>query len=86
MKTWTSEGIESLNGCFEITDWDVFLSDCCMDSAAEVISYYINFCLDMIINTEQIRSFGKKPPKKQAMGLQAAEDPPAQEKRCPQAK
>ena len=27
VKTWTSEGIETLNGCFEITDWDVFLSD-----------------------------------------------------------
>ena len=61
MKTWTSEGIETMNSCFEIADWDVFLSDSSIDSAAEVI-FYINFCVDMTINTKQIRYFGNDKP------------------------
>ena len=59
VKTWTSE---TLNGCFEINDWDVFLSDSSIDSAAKVISSYINFCVDMTINTKQIRYFGNDKP------------------------
>ena len=62
VKTWTSEGIETLNGCFKITDWDVFLSDSSIHNTAEVVSSYINFCIDMTINTKQIRSFGNDKP------------------------
>ena len=59
VKTRTSEGIETLNGCFSrLLIGTFFLSDSSIDSAAEVISHYINFCVDMTINTMQIRSFG----------------------------
>ena len=39
-----------------------FLSDSSIDSAAEVVSSYICFCVDMTINTKQIRYFGNDKP------------------------
>ena len=50
VKLWSQDCIDQLQGCFDCTDWDLFLdSSDSVDEATEVISEYIKFCEDMVI-------------------------------------
>ena len=63
-KTGTVQLCEDLKGCFECTDWDVFVDACGddLDKLTDTVSCYINFCVDSVIPTKKIRSFANKKP------------------------
>ena len=50
---WSTERVEVLRGCFDITDWLVFQSDN-GNYDIEVITDYINFCVDSIQNCKML--------------------------------
>jgi hypothetical protein len=55
--------VDSLNGCFECTDWDVFLDDgSSLDEAADVISSYISFCADLVLETKEVKVYPNSKP------------------------
>ena len=58
VKTLSKEDSESLNGCFLCTDWSVFLTGTSsLYEAADVVSSYINFCVDNVINCKMVKSY-----------------------------
>ena len=63
VKCWSNESVEELKGCFDCTDWDLFLdtSDN-VSEAADVIGCYVNFCEDMIIPTKTVKIFPNNKP------------------------
>jgi hypothetical protein len=62
-KVWSPESVSSLNGCFECTDWDVFLDDgCSLDEVADVISSYISFCVDLVLETKEVKVYPNSKP------------------------
>ncbi len=49
-KNWTDTSIGELQSCFELTNWDLFLSDSLeLNDQVIVVSSYINFCVELII-------------------------------------
>ena len=48
-KKWTNDNIETLRGCFECTDWDVFFGNNTIDEATEAVSNYIKFCENLVL-------------------------------------
>ena len=60
-KKWTPDSTETLNGCFECTDWSVF-SDPSLDVAADVTTSYINFCTETVLETKTSRVFPNEKP------------------------
>ena len=50
---------ETLRGCFEATDWNVFFGSCESDQDAltDTIKSYIIFCEDSIIHTKEVRIY-----------------------------
>ena len=63
VKNWTADSIESLKGCFECTDWDMFYNGCAnVNELADVISSYISFCVNRIIPTKQITIYPNNKP------------------------
>ena len=62
-RVWSQESVDSLNGCFECTDWDVFLGDgSSLDEAADVISSYISFCVDLVLETKKVKVYPNSKP------------------------
>ena len=58
VKTLSKEDSESLNGCFLCTNWSVFLTGTSsLYKAADVVSSYINFCVDNVINCKMVKSY-----------------------------
>ena len=64
IKVWDdSDACESLRGCFECTDWNVFFDDCNdLDEANDVVTEYIKFCESVCIKTKTIKSFPNNKP------------------------
>ena len=63
VKCWSRDCIEELKGCFEATDWDLFIdSSETVSEAADVTSCYIQFCEDMIVPTKTIKVFPNNKP------------------------
>ena len=62
-KVWSPEGVEALNGCFHCTDWSPFLEESdTLDEAVDVLSSYINFCCDTVLETKTIKIYGNNKP------------------------
>ena len=61
---WTADSIESLKGCFDLTDWDVFFEECNGDLNLlyDTICSYITYCADSVIPTKQIKIFANNKP------------------------
>ena len=58
VKTLSKEDSESLNGCFLCTNWSVFLTGTSsLYEAADVVSSYINFCVENVINCKMVKSY-----------------------------
>ena len=58
IKKWTEEASQTLNACFDCTDWDVFFeSSSSLEEATEAVTEYINFCTDMLIPARDVRIF-----------------------------
>ena len=62
-KVWNEESADRLNACFECTDWDVFLEyGSTLDETTDVISSYINFCVDTVLQTKEIKLYPNSKP------------------------
>ena len=58
---WSTERVEVLQGCFDITDWSVFQSD--NDNYdIEAITDYINFCVDCNIPSKTLKCYPNNKP------------------------
>ena len=63
LKSWCSQAIEALQGCFTCTDWNVFTDSAeDLDEAVEVISDYIRFCEDTVIPKKTVKIFSNNKP------------------------
>ena len=63
IKMYTTEAVEALKGCYDCTDWSVFTeSSQSLDEATEVVSDYINFCVDLVIPTKQVKIYPNTKP------------------------
>ena len=61
IKKWSPDIIDSLRGCFECTDWSV-LTENESDFDADVITEYINFCVECNLPTKSVKSFPNNKP------------------------
>ena len=60
---WNDEVNETLLACMECTNFDcLFDPSEHVDHNAEVFTDYINFCIDMIVPTKQVKCFGNNKP------------------------
>lgn len=63
VKVWTNACVEELKGCFECTDWDVFLDASeRIDEVTDAVHAYISFCLDLIVPQKTIKIFPNNKP------------------------
>ena len=64
IKHWTPDSAETLRGCFEATDWNVFFDsgECDQDALTDTITSYIIFCEDSIIPTKEVRIYPNNKP------------------------
>ena len=63
IKVWDSEVEDTVQGCFECTNWDTFFdSSDTIDETVDVISEYINFCEDTIVPVKSIKSYPNNKP------------------------
>lgn len=53
VKVWTEDTIETLKGCFQCTEWNIF-HRLDVDTAAETVTDYIQFCVDNTIPKKEI--------------------------------
>ncbi|GFS15725.1 hypothetical protein ElyMa_003194900 [Elysia marginata] len=54
---------ESLRACFEITDWTVFTDTATdVDELADVVSSYINLCVDSNVTTKTVKVYPNNKP------------------------
>lgn len=64
VRRWTPDAVGTLQGCFEVTDWNVFLNTQGEDinELTDSITDYINFGTDSIIPTQTVRCFPNNKP------------------------
>ena len=64
IKVWDdSDACESLRGCFECTDWNVFFeSSDTLDEANDVTTEYIKFCESICIKSKSVKCFPNNKP------------------------
>ena len=64
IKTWTEDSIVRLQGCFECTDWNVFVDACGddLDELTDVTCSYAAFCRDMIIPSKKVKIYPNNRP------------------------
>ena len=63
VKVWSEEAVDTLNGCFDSTDWSVFLdSSNTLDEAVDVVSAYINFCVDQVVSSKEVKIYPNSKP------------------------
>ncbi len=64
VRRWSEEAYETLQGCFEVTDWQALYEpngeD--IDGLTECITDYINFCVDSIVPVETIHCYPNNKP------------------------
>ena len=66
IQSWTEDSIEELRGCFDATEWDLFFNDQVSCNNPEVlndtVTSYINFCVDSVIKTKEVRIYPNNKP------------------------
>ena len=63
IKVWSTESTAALIGCFECTDWDTLCpSDSPLDEVTDTVSSYINFCIDTLLETKEIKIYSNSKP------------------------
>jgi len=63
IKKWSEDAEQSLQACFDCTDWSVFCdSSDSIEDHVDVISDYINFCEDNIIPTKTVKIYPNNKP------------------------
>lgn len=54
---WNNDSIDTLRGCFSLTDWEIFYDELELDEATDTITEYIKFCTDYVIPMKQITMY-----------------------------
>ena len=64
VRTWSEDSYEALQGCFEVTDWNVLCEPFGenIDGLTECITDYIYFCVDSIVPARTMRYNPKNKP------------------------
>ena len=62
---WDHDSSEALKGCFDCTDWLVFIDSCSVnpDEIADTVMSYIQFCEHNVIQMKTIRIFPNNKPR-----------------------
>ena len=56
VKQWTDPAIETLQDCFDCTDWDMFKESACdINEYTDTVCSYINVCENMCIPTKNVK-------------------------------
>ena len=53
VKKWDTAAIETLQACFEWTEWEVLMQGS-LDEATDVVTEYITFCEAMVVTTKTV--------------------------------
>ncbi|XP_039455156.1 uncharacterized protein LOC120433247 isoform X1 [Oreochromis aureus] len=60
IKVWSDDASLALQGCFDCTDWSVFIESCRdINELTDVVCSYISFCRDMIIPSKELNDEGE---------------------------
>lgn len=60
---WSEEASEALGGCFECTDWSVFLEDSDdINDIVDKVTCYINYCVDLVLPCKKLKVFANNKP------------------------
>lgn len=63
VQVWDENTTAALQGCFACTDWDIFReSSNNLEELNDVITSYIHFCEDMIVEKKTVKTFGNNKP------------------------
>ena len=64
VRVWTRETAEELKDCFGSTDWDLFVeaNNNNIDKISEVVTDYINYCMENIVPTKRVKCFANNKP------------------------
>ena len=63
VKVWDETSCDSLKGCFECTDWDMFFESCKdVEELNDVVSEYVKFCESVCVKTKEIKCFPNNKP------------------------
>ena len=64
VRTWSEDCYEALQGCFEVTDWNVICEPYGedIDGLTECITDYIHFCVDSIVPARTVRCYPNNKP------------------------
>ena len=63
VQDWSPVGWESLKGCFECTDWSVFIDTATdVSELADTVCSYINFCVKSVILRKSVKIFSNNKP------------------------
>ena len=63
VRVYNKDAIETLNACYDSTNWEVFLeSSESLDEATEVISDYVNFCVDLVVPSKEVKIYPNSKP------------------------
>jgi hypothetical protein len=63
VKSWTEDAVLELQGCFDCTNWDIFeTTSTNLEEMTDVVTDYINFCVDNIVPDKTIKIFPNNKP------------------------
>ena len=63
MKVWDEVSCDSLRGCFECTDWDMFAESCeDVEELNDVVTEYVKFCESVCVKTKEVKCFPNNKP------------------------
>lgn len=63
IETWEDESVLKLQGCFNCTDWSVFIDSASdIDELVDAVCCYISFCVDFIIPKKYVKVYANNKP------------------------
>jgi hypothetical protein len=64
IQVWNNDSVETLRGCFELTDWEMFFqsSEGDLDVTNDSICSYMSFCAGNVIPTKEIQLYPNNKP------------------------
>ena len=63
VRIWSPDAIEKLQGCFDATDWDIFMDENdSIDVWTETITKYIQFCSDQCVEEKTCKIYSNNKP------------------------
>lgn len=61
-KKWDTAAIETLQACFECTEWRALTQGNSLEEATDVVTNYITFCEEMVVPTKTVKVFSNNKP------------------------